>query len=173
MREVDPPRPSTRVSTANALPSIAAKRNIDPDRLKRQLRGDLDWIVMKALEKDRNRRYETANAFAADILRHLSDEPVLAAPPSQAYRLKKFARKHRGPLVAAVLILMVLVGGIAGTTMGLFQANKSAETANTARDHEAEQRRNAVSARNIAEQQSDTAGRNLYIAQIDPRAPGV
>ena len=80
VREVDPPRPSTKVSTAEALPSIAASRDIEPSQLKRTLRGDLDWIVMKALEKDRGRRYETANGFAADVLRHLSHEPVLAAP---------------------------------------------------------------------------------------------
>src|SRR3954468_9264912 len=76
VREVDPPRPSTRVSTAEALPSNAASRDVEPAHLKRALQGDLDWIVMKALEKDRNRRYETANGFAADILRHLAYEPV-------------------------------------------------------------------------------------------------
>ena len=86
VREVDPPRPSTKVSTADALPSIAASRDVEPAHLKRALRGDLDWIVMKALEKDRTRRYETANGFAADILRHLAHEPVVAAPPSRAYR---------------------------------------------------------------------------------------
>ena len=96
VREVDPPRPSTKVSTAEALPSIAAGRGVDPEHLKRSLRGDLDWIVMKALEKDRTRRYETANGFAADILRHLAHEPVVAAPPSRAYRVRKFVRKHQG-----------------------------------------------------------------------------
>ena len=106
VREVDPPRPSTKVSTADALPSIAANRDIEPAHLKRALRGDLDWIVMKALEKDRTRRYETANGFAADILRHLAYEPVLAAPPSRAYRLRKFVRKHRGAVIAASLVLL-------------------------------------------------------------------
>src|SRR5262249_27602780 len=101
VREVDPPRPSTKVSTAEALPSIAASRDIEPEHLKRALKGDLDWIVMKALEKDRSRRYDTANGFAADVLRHLANEPVLAAPPSRTYRLKKFVRKNRGPVVAA------------------------------------------------------------------------
>src|SRR5262249_32958777 len=90
VREVDPPKPSTKVSTTEALPSIAANGGIDPEQLKRELKGDLDWIVMKALEKDRTRRYATANGFAADILRHLANEPVLAAPPSRAYRLRKF-----------------------------------------------------------------------------------
>jgi serine/threonine protein kinase/tetratricopeptide (TPR) repeat protein len=113
VREVDPPSPSTKVSTAEALPSIAASRNIEPAHLKRALEGDLDWIVMMALEKDRSRRYETANGFAADILRHLAHEPVVAAPPSRAYRLRKFLRKHRGAVIAASLVLLSLLGGLA------------------------------------------------------------
>ena len=117
VREVDPPRPSTKVSTAEALPNIAASRNIEPEQLKRLLRGDLDWIVMKSLEKDRARRYETANGFAADVLRHLAFEPVLAAPPSRAYRVQKFVRKNRGSVIAASL---VAAGGcwrgVAGTS---------------------------------------------------------
>jgi serine/threonine protein kinase len=125
VREVDPPRPSTKVSGAEALPNIAASRDIEPEQLKRALRGDLDWIVMKALEKDRARRYETANGFAADVLRHLSYEPVLAAPPSRAYRLRKFVRKHRGAVVAASLVVLALLGGIAGTTWGLIRAQRA------------------------------------------------
>ena len=113
VREVDPPRPSTKVSTAEALPSIAASRDVEPAHLKRALQGDLDWIVMMALEKDRTRRYETANGFAADILRHLAHEPVVAAPPSRAYRLRKFVRKHRGAVIAASLVLLALLGGLA------------------------------------------------------------
>jgi WD40 repeat protein/serine/threonine protein kinase len=125
VREVDPPRPSTKVSTAAALPNIAASRAIEPEQLKRALHGDLDWIVMKAIEKDRSRRYETANGFAADVLRHLASEPVLAAPPSQAYRLRKFVRKHRGSVVAASLVVLALVGGIVGTSWGLIRAERS------------------------------------------------
>ena len=127
VREVDPSKPSTKVSTADALPSIAANRGIDPERLKRALRGDLDWIVMKALEKDRTRRYETANGFGADILRHLANEPVLAAPPSRSYRLRKFVRKHRAGVIAASLVVLALVAGVAGTTSGLLAARRSAE----------------------------------------------
>ena len=125
VREVDPPRPSTKVSTALALPSIAASRDIEPSHLKQVLRGDLDWIVMKALEKDRARRYETANGFAADVLRHLASEPVVAAPPSRAYRLRKFVRKHRGGVVAASLVVCALVAGMAGTTWGLIRESKA------------------------------------------------
>ncbi len=113
VREVDPPRPSTKVSTSDALPSISANRAIEPAHLKRALQGDLDWIVMMALEKDRTRRYETANGFAADIQRHLAYEPVVAAPPSRAYRLRKFVRKHRGAVIAASLVLVTLLGGLA------------------------------------------------------------
>jgi len=86
----------TRLSSSPTLPSLAVGRNTEPARLTKLVRGELDWIVMKALEKDRNRRYETANGFALDVQRYLAGEPVLAAPPSARYRLRKFARKHRG-----------------------------------------------------------------------------
>ena len=82
IREDEPPKPSTKLSTSGTLPSIAANRQTEPARLSKAVRGELDWIVMKALEKDRNRRYETANALAADIQRYLDDEPVDACPPS-------------------------------------------------------------------------------------------
>jgi WD40 repeat protein len=138
VREIDPPRPSTKVSTSDSLPSIAASRGIEPSQLKRLLRGDLDWIVMKALEKDRARRYETANGFAADVLRHLAHEPVLAAPPSRAYRVHKFVRKHRGAVVAACLVVLALMAGIAGTTLGLFRAENRRVEAEQARAREAQ-----------------------------------
>ena len=129
VREVDPPRPSTKLSTSNALPSIAAVRGIDPGQLKRALTGDLDWIVMKVLEKDRTRRYEMANGFAADVMRHLASEPVVAAPPSRVYRMRKFVRKHRGGVLAASLVLLALIGGITGTTLGWFEARKQEKEA--------------------------------------------
>jgi eukaryotic-like serine/threonine-protein kinase len=126
VREVDPSKPSTKVSTSDALPSIAASRGIDPEQLKRVLRGDLDWIVMKALEKDRARRYDSANGFAADVLRYLANDPVEAAPPSRGYRLRKFVRRNRVPVVAAGLVVLALLGGIAGTTWGLLEARDQA-----------------------------------------------
>lgn len=113
VREVEPPKPSTKISTADALPSISANRRTEPRKLSALVRGEIDWIVMKSLEKDRNRRYETANAFAADVQRHLAGEAVFAAPPSAGYRLKKFLRKNRGPVVAASLLSAALVAGIA------------------------------------------------------------
>ena len=98
IREEEPPKPSTRLSTAEQLPSVAANRGLEPKKLSGLVRGDLDWIVMKCLEKDRNRRYETANGLALDVQRYLADEPVLASPPSAVYRLRKFARRHKAGL---------------------------------------------------------------------------
>ena len=126
VREVEPPSPSTALSKADDLPGIAASRGLEPAQLRRALRGDLDWIVLKALEKDRTRRYETANGFAADVVRHLASEPVLAAPPGRAYRMRKFARKHRGAVVAADLVVFTLLAGIVGTTLGLIAADAAA-----------------------------------------------
>src|SRR5262245_8265468 len=123
IREEEPARPSTRISTlGQAGATISANRQSDPKHLRQLFRGELDWIVMKALEKDRNRRYETASAFAADVQRHSNDEPVLACPPSLAYRLRKFVRRNRGPVLAGALVFAALLAGIVGTTLGLFQA---------------------------------------------------
>jgi eukaryotic-like serine/threonine-protein kinase len=109
IREEEPPKPSTRLSESrDSLPSVAASRKTEPARLTRLLRGDLDWIVMKALEKDRTRRYESASGFARDIERHLQGDPVEAGPPSALYRLRKYASKHRGALVMASLFALVL-----------------------------------------------------------------
>src|SRR5262249_34858723 len=108
IREQEPTRPSTKLSTADGLPTLAANRGTEPAKLTKLLRGELDWIVMKALEKDRNHRYETANGFAGDVERYLADEPVLACPPSVAYRLRKFARKHRQRLALAAALVLAL-----------------------------------------------------------------
>ena len=138
IREEEPPKPSLRLSSSDSLPSIAANRQIEPKKLSTLVRGELDWIVMKALEKDRSRRYETANGFAADIERYLSDEPVLACPPSAAYRLRKFVRRNKGPVVAVSLVLLALVAGIIGTTWGLVRAEKARRDAHAAQLAEAE-----------------------------------
>jgi serine/threonine protein kinase/tetratricopeptide (TPR) repeat protein len=118
IREEEPPKSSTRISTlGQAATTASEKRHSDPRKLSRLFRGDLDWIVMKALEKDRNRRYETASALAADVKRYLADEPVLACPPSAWYRFRKLARRHRAALAAAIMIfiaVLVAVGGLAG-----------------------------------------------------------
>src|SRR5206468_8975429 len=122
IREQEPSKPSTKLSTADGLPTLAANRGMEPAKLTRLVRGELDWIVMKALEKDRCRRYETANGFAMDLQRYLADEPVLACPPSARYRLGKFARRNKGPMVAVSIVALALLSGIIGTTWGLVRA---------------------------------------------------
>jgi tetratricopeptide (TPR) repeat protein len=119
IREQEPSRPSTKLSTAEGLPTLAANRGTEPAKLTRLVRGEVDWIVMKALEKDRNRRYETANGFAADVQRYLADEPVQACPPSAGYRFRKFARRNKTQLAIAGLILffLILLGGGGGWVM--------------------------------------------------------
>ncbi len=123
IREEEPPKPSTRLSDSrDSLASISAQRRLEPASLTKEVRGELDWIVMKALEKDRNRRYETANGLARDIDRYLNDEPVEASSPGTGYRLRKFVRRNRGPVLAASLLLVALAGGVVGTTIGLMRA---------------------------------------------------
>jgi serine/threonine protein kinase/tetratricopeptide (TPR) repeat protein len=110
IREEEPPKPSARLNTTEESPSIASNRGLEPRKLSGLVRGELDWIVMKALEKDRNRRYETAGSIAADVRRHLDDEPVQACPPSAWYRFRKFAGRNRPALaIAAAVALAVLV----------------------------------------------------------------
>ena len=124
IREQEPSRPSTRLSTMMAadLTTVAGHRQAQAPKLINLVRGDLDWIVMKALEKDRTRRYETANGFAADIQRHLDNEPVMASPPGAGYRIQKFIRRHRVGVMAGSFVLLALVTGIIGTTWGLLDA---------------------------------------------------
>jgi serine/threonine protein kinase/tetratricopeptide (TPR) repeat protein len=127
IREEEPPKPSLRLSSSDSLPSIAARRHTEPAKLSKLVRGDLDWITMKALEKDRTRRYETANGLARDIQRYLSDEAVEACPPSAVYRLRKLAKKHRTALSTATALALLLLAGI---TVSAWQAEraKRAET---------------------------------------------
>jgi serine/threonine protein kinase/tetratricopeptide (TPR) repeat protein len=130
IREEEPHKPSTRISTlGQAGTTLAARRRSDPRRLSQLCRGELDWIVMKALEKDRSRRYETVTAFAADVQHYLQDEPVQACPPSAGYRLLKLARRHRAAVLAASLVFFALVGGMIGTTWGLVRAEQSGRDA--------------------------------------------
>ncbi len=125
IREDEPHKPSTRVSTLGETAArTAACRHTDPRRLGTLLRGDLDWIVMKCLEKDRRRRYETASGLADDVLRHLRNEPVLASPPSSAYRLRKFAKRNRRQVIAAGTVAAVLLLGVIGTTLGMLSARE-------------------------------------------------
>ncbi len=133
IREEEPPRPSARLSTLGpAAATVSAARRSDPRRLSQLCRGELDWIVMKALEKDRNRRYESASAFAADVQRYLHDEPVQACPPSAWYRFRKFARRNRASLVAAsalTLTVLVAVVGLAVNNWLVTREKKAKEAA--------------------------------------------
>jgi serine/threonine protein kinase len=138
IKEEEPSKPSTRLSTGDSLASLAALRQTEPRKLMALLRGELDWVVMNCLEKQRDRRYQTAAALARDIQLYLSDEPVEARPPSAGYRFGKFLRRNRGPVLAASLVLLVLVGGIVGTTIGMFRADRLRVEADDARRHEAE-----------------------------------
>ena len=117
---------------------ISKHRHVEPAALRKLLRGDLDWIVMKALEKDRTRRYETVHGLARDVERHLSDEPVRARPPSAGYRLKKFVRKHRVAVAATVAVLAALVVGLALTALGFARAEHERRIATAERDRAAE-----------------------------------
>jgi serine/threonine protein kinase len=163
LHEVDPPRPSSRLSSADNLAEIAARRRIEPTRLTKQIHGELDWIVMKCLEKDRARRYETVNGLAMDLKRFLANEPVSAGPPSATYRVRKFLRRNWAPVAAAGVVLLALTIGAIGTTIGLVEARKQRAAAEQARDREAEQRKqaedasaralqNAAAARNVVDQ---------------------
>jgi serine/threonine protein kinase len=129
IREKDPPRPSNRISTLGKVATrISQVRDTVPDQLGRQVKGDLDWIVMKALEKERGRRYKTTDALVTDIERHLRSEPVEARPASAAYRFSRFYRRNRAVVLTTVAILLVLVLAIAGTTSALIQAVKASQS---------------------------------------------
>jgi len=130
IREEDPPRPSMRLLTTQETASIAASRGTEPARLARLVRGDLDWIVMKALEKDPARRYETASSLAQDVRRHLEGDPVEAGPPTAIYRLRKLARKHRTVLGMGTAIAAVLV---AATAISAWQAVRAKRAERLAR----------------------------------------
>ena len=126
--EAELPKPSTRLSTlGDQLPIIAKQRSTDARQLDQFLRGDLDWIVMKAIEKERNRRYDTAGNFAADIQRFLENEEIEARPPSVSYKMQKFFRRNKGPAIAASLVLVTLLLGIIGTTFGMLRAKRDAD----------------------------------------------
>jgi serine/threonine protein kinase/WD40 repeat protein len=170
IREEEPPKPSTRVSSAGRTPTpaegessieaIAEQRHTDVRTLARSLRGDLDWIVMKCLEKDRARRYETANGLAADIGRHLRNEPVTASPPSLRYRLEKLVRRNRAVAATAAAIALVLVGATLVSTGFGISATRARSGLQDALDRESDQKREAVRLRD------ETLERNLELERI-------
>ena len=184
IREEEPPRPSTRLSDATIVSSVdrgahpagqgeaaAVERRADVRSLTRRIRGDLDWIVMKCLEKDRARRYETANGLVLDIRRHLENEVVLAGPPAAGYRLKKFLRRNKGAAAVVVALIVILSGGVVATTAMYLRAEAERERTIEARRQEQQAQRAAEASREVAE-----AVRNFLtemLAEADPdRAKG-
>lgn len=152
IRETEPPTPSTRLTTIAGSDAVdpALLHRTDARTLRRQIRGDLDWITLKAMEKDRTRRYETANGLAMDLQRYLNDEPVLACPPSTAYRAAKFVHKHKVGVVAIGAVALVLILGIIGTTVGLVRARQARDVAVEAGTEANRQRASAEQARDEA-----------------------
>lgn len=130
VRDEDPPPPSQRLAALGPeAEEVGARRGTDPATLRRKLRGDLDWIVLRAMAKDRDRRYPSASELAADVSRHLQHEAVVAGPPGAAYRLSKGVRRHRVAVAAGGAVLLALVLGVVGTTAGLLQARAAERTA--------------------------------------------
>jgi tetratricopeptide (TPR) repeat protein len=146
IREVDPPRPSTRVGTMGdpELNTVAARRGTEARRLGRLIRGELDWIVMKCLEKDRTRRYETANGLAVDVGRYLNNEPVAARRAGRSYRMRKFVKRHQAAVFASAAVLAALVLGFVGTSIGMWKATGWARRAEVAQNEAKGQKETAV-----------------------------
>jgi serine/threonine protein kinase/WD40 repeat protein/Flp pilus assembly protein TadD len=169
IKEEEPARPSARLGESEeTLVALAAQRRSEPAKLTKEVRGELDWIVMKALEKDRTRRYETASGFAADVQRYLADEPVEACPPSVGYRLGKAMRRNKKLLVAGAAFVALLV---AGTTVSVWQAvlaragREAADRARAAEEAEAGRARAAEKAAVAADEESRRALARQYVAR--------
>jgi len=176
IREKEPLRPSTRLATlpGDELTTTAKHRSADTTKLVHQLQGDLDWIVMKCLEKDRTRRYETANGLAADIQRHINNEPVIARPPSAAYRFQKAFRRNKLLFTAGTAIVVTLILGVIGTTIGLLRAEKQRQAAEQKQTEAEAQRQRAESEQQRADVQKQKASesdqrsrRLLYAADMN------
>lgn len=140
VREVEAPRPSLKLSTTDALPSIAASRGTEPTKLPSMMRGELDWIVLKALEKDRGRRYDSANGLAADVSRYLSGEAVAACPPTLGYRLRKAYRRNRAAVLVGLTIAALLSVSAVGATVLAVKARRAEQLAEVKRMEAEEQK---------------------------------
>jgi tetratricopeptide (TPR) repeat protein len=170
VREKEAAKPSSRLdsSTAEVRSTITGRRQIDSVRLKRILLGDLDWIVMKSLEKDRARRYDSVSGFAADIRRFLEDEPVTARPPSIAYRIRKFVRKNRAAVTAALLVAATLVAGIVVSSVALFRALDAEKLAARRLQDALDAKREAE--RNLAYAKKGNEVLGSVFSNLDPKA---
>jgi Protein kinase domain len=164
--EVDPPKPSTRLGpNTPTLSSLATFRRTEPKRLGTLVQGELDWIVMKSIDKDRRRRYETPTSLANDILAHLNGEPVQAAPPSAAYRIQKFVRKNRTLVIGSGLIAGTLLSGIVGTTLGLLRARAAEKAAIASEQAAIKSEQQALEARDEATRERDEKDRERNRAE--------
>lgn len=159
IKHFDPPKPSVRLNSSQELPRVAAQRRIEPEQLSRRVTGDLDWVVMKSLEKERSRRYETANGLAEDLHRHLSDEPVSAGPPSARYRMQKFVKRNRAGVLAVGAIVTAMLLGVAGTTAGMLWALSERDVAEAAREAESKARAEATSNAELASEEAVRASK--------------
>jgi eukaryotic-like serine/threonine-protein kinase len=158
IREEDPPRPSTRLSSlGDTAAAFAVSRGLDVERLTRLLAADLDWVVMKALEKDRNRRYDTPGAFAEDIERYLNQEPVSARPPSKSYRLKKLVQRNRAAMLTTALVAAALLVGTVVSTWQALRATHAEGVALAAVQSEKKAKDKAVAAANAERKAKDDA----------------
>ena len=168
IREEEPPRPSTRLSTlGETLSQVSARRGTELARLSALVRGDLDWIVMKALEKDRRRRYETASGLAADVRRFLAEEPVEARPPSAWYRFGKLARRHKAALSTTAVVATALIVGTVLSTWQALRATRAGQIALHAEQRAFAERDAASARRQEAEAARDQLGRTLYDADME------
>lgn len=167
IRDEEPVKPSSKLSssTEEQISTITGHRKTDSGRLNYILAGDLDWIVMKALEKDRTRRYESASGFAADVRRYLNSEPVIARPPSMNYRVRKFVRKNRVGVIAASLVALTLLGGILGTSVAMFRALTAEALAETRLTEAIQAREREKEQRLLAEDRRQEAVQNLAYAK--------
>ncbi len=157
IREEEPPKPSTKVSGSVSLPAIAANRRMEPSKLGNTIRGELDWIVMKALEKDRARRYSTPNEMAEDIESHLDGKAVTACPPSMVYRATKFVRRNRIAILVSGAIAATLLAGLAGTTWQAWRASEAEQAAIADRELANEQKDKAEALKEQAEREAARA----------------
>jgi tetratricopeptide (TPR) repeat protein len=182
IREEEPCKPSTRLHRTDTLPSVAANRHAEPSRLRKDVEGELDWIVMKCLEKDRKRRYQTVNSLADDLARFLKGEAVEACPPSATYRFRKLVRRHRAPLAAASLVAITLLAGVAASSWQAVRATRAERRALAERDANETLRREALASARQAKAVSDFLvnafrspsplrdGRTITIAEVLDRA---
>jgi WD40 repeat protein/serine/threonine protein kinase len=166
IKEEEAPRPSKRLSSSNNLPKIAAARKTEPARLSKLVRGEIDWIVMKCLEKDRSRRYDTASALARDLERYLTDEPVEACPPTARYRLGKFARKYKKVLATTGAFAVLLVAGVVISTVLAIWATSAEREANQQRIASDGAKQEALVAKGEADKQRDEVRLTAYEAGI-------